>query len=337
MSPSSSASSSSRRDAKEKFKRLIIEHKGDADHEDVKEALDELVQLAKEERNKKDRARRNKEKTKSANTKIGQDDGNGDDATTEVDNSWSPAQSMEMNTGQWRAITTPPFPGKIVCDNDTDGKSRFTLGRMSFNMFKPTKLICAIEDIINIIRPIDASANEGNDSSLLLLSDIINSTRNASGDIPAWTQTYHIQVTMDIEMPTMTTLPAKLTNYGFCFPEKHAILGVKFCEGKLEPGFDMSCPDNAALATVWKETFDCAITKESYTQSYLSRAGTWLIHKVMYMLMGLEPPSDSVDYTQTYKIGRPYVGQFEFIYIDKDLRVTKGNRGTIVVVERVVD
>jgi hypothetical protein len=194
-------------------------------------------------------------------------------------------------------------------------------------------LICAVEDIINIVRRIDVA----NDSSLLLLSDIINSTRNASGDIPAWTQTYHIQVTMDIETPTMTTLPAKLTNYGFCFPEKSAILGVKFCEGKLEPGFDMSCPDNAALATVWKETFDCAITKEAYTQSYLSRLGTWLIHKVMYMLMGLEPPSDSVDYTQTYKIGRPYVGQFEFIYFDKDLRVTKGNRGTIVVVERVVD
>jgi hypothetical protein len=153
---------------------------------------------------------------------------------------------MEMNTGQWRAITTPPFPGKIVCDNDTDGKSRFTLGRMSFNMFKPTKLVCAVEDIINIVRPVDSSANEGN-SSVLLLSDIINSTRNASGDIPAWTQTYHIQVTLDIETPTMS-LPAKLTNYGFCFPEKHAILGVKFFEGKLEPG--LICP--VLIMQLWR-------------------------------------------------------------------------------------
>jgi hypothetical protein len=330
MSSSSSASSTSRL-AKEKFKRLIIDHNGDADHQDVKDALDELVRLGKEERNKKERARRNKARTKSGE-KNGEDSIT-DDAT-EVDNGrWSPAQSMEMNAGRWRAITTPPFPGKITSDDSStdDGKSRFTLGRMSFNMFKPTKLVCAVEDIINIIRPVDA-ATEGN----LLLSDIIKSTRNASGDIPAWTQTYHIQVTMEIETPTMT-LPAKLTNYGFCFPEKLALLGVKFCEGKLEPGFDMSCPNSAAMAEAWKETFDCAVAKDAYTQSYLSKVGTWLTHKVMYMLMGLEPPCDSVDYTQTYKIGRPYVGQFEFVYFDKDLRVTKGNRGTVVVVERVLD
>lgn len=120
------------------------------------------------------------------------------------------------------------------------------------------------------------------------------------------------------------------------FLKKIAVLGVKFCDGKLEPGFDMSCPNNAAMAEAWKETYDCAVAKEAYTQSYLSKVGTWLTHKVMHMLMGRELPSDSVDYTQTYKIGRPYVGQFEFVYYDKDLRVTKGNRETDVVVERVL-
>ena len=150
MSSSSSASSTSRL-AKEKFKRLIIDHNGDADHQDVKDALDELVRLGKEERNKKVRARRIKARTKSGE-KNGEDSIT-DDAT-EVDNGrWSPAQSMEMNAGRWRAITTPPFPGKITSDDSStdDGKSRFTLGRMSFNMFKPTKLVCALEDIINII------------------------------------------------------------------------------------------------------------------------------------------------------------------------------------------
>ena len=46
MSSSSSASSTSRL-AKEKFKRLIIDHNGDADHQDVKDALDELVRLGR--------------------------------------------------------------------------------------------------------------------------------------------------------------------------------------------------------------------------------------------------------------------------------------------------
>ena len=71
-----------------------------------------------------------------------------DDATEVGDGRWSPAQSMEMNAGRWRAITTPPFPGRIISDDSStdDGKSRFTLGRMSFNIFKPTKLVCAVED-----------------------------------------------------------------------------------------------------------------------------------------------------------------------------------------------
>lgn len=112
MSSSSSASSTSRL-AKEKFKRLIIDHNGDADHQDVKDALDELVRLGKLERNKKERARRNEARTKSGE-KMGEDSNITDDATEVDDNGrWSPAQSMEMNAGRWRAITTPPFPGKI--------------------------------------------------------------------------------------------------------------------------------------------------------------------------------------------------------------------------------
>lgn len=63
-----------------------------------------------------------------------------------------------------------------------DGKKvDLPLVGLSFHMFKPTKLVCAVEDIINIVHPVDA-ANEGR---CLLLSDIIKSTRIALGDTPA--------------------------------------------------------------------------------------------------------------------------------------------------------
>ena len=50
---------------------------------------------------------------------------------------------------------------------------------------------------------------------------------------------------------------------------------------------------------------------------------------------GLEPPTDSADYTQTFKITKPYLGYLDILYIDADFRVTKGNKNTIVVVERL--
>ena len=55
----------------------------------------------------------------------------------------------------------------------------------------------------------------------------------------------------------------------------------------------------------------------------------------MYKLkmMGLEPPkNNSIDFTQTYKIGRPYTGHLDIVYSDEDFRLTRGNKGTIVAV-----
>ena len=84
-------------EAKETFKRLLIEHKGDAKHPEVSKALDTLVELAAKEEE-------------------------------ESDEYSSPAHNVDINKGKWRSITTPPFRGKL--DDETDGKTRFTLGRM---------------------------------------------------------------------------------------------------------------------------------------------------------------------------------------------------------------
>ena len=86
-------------EAKETFKSLLIEHKGDAKHPDVSKALDNLIELAAKEQ---------------------QED--------ESDVYASPAHNVDINKGKWRSITTPPFRGKL--DDETDDKTRFTLGRM---------------------------------------------------------------------------------------------------------------------------------------------------------------------------------------------------------------
>lgn len=271
-------------EAKETFKRLLIEHKGDAKHPDVSKALDTLVELAAKEEE-------------------------------ESEEYSSPAHNVDINKGRWRSITTPPFRGKL--DDETDGKTRFTLGRMSFGMFKPNAIVCAVDDIVNIVEDIKEDTDD-------------TTTKDA-----IWRQTYTIDVLMKIETPNGTKLPARLTNFGECFPTSPTRLSVKFTKGTLQPHFDMDDSSNATLTAEWKELFDNAIAKEADAQSYIGKAGTWVMHKMMRQMMGLEPPVDSVDYTQTFKITKPYLGYLDILYLDDDFRVTKGNKNTIVVVEKL--
>ena len=185
----------------------------------------------------------------------------------------------------------------------------------SFGMFKPTTIVCAVDDIVNIVE------------------DIKEDTDDTTTNDVMWRQTYTIDVLMKIETSNGIKLPARLTNYGECFPTSTDRLSVKFTQGALKPQFDMGDSSNATLA--WKETFDNAISKEADAQSYIGKAGTWVMHKMMSAMMGLEPPIDSADYTQTFKITKPYLGYLDILYIDDDFRVTKGNKNTIVVVERL--
>ena len=93
----------------------------------------------------------------------------------------------------------------------------------------------------------------------------------------------------------------------------------------------LSSSENASLAAAWKEIFENAVTKEAETRSYLGRLGIWAMYKLK--MMGLEPPkNNSIDFTQTYKIGRLYTGHLDIVYLDEDFRLTRGNKGTIVAV-----
>ena len=197
-----------------------------------------------------------------------------------------------------------------------------SLQRQSFGMFKPTKIVCAVDDIFNIVEPVEEEAEEDQ--------------KDGDAPAPAWKQTYIFDVFMDIETPN-SILPVRLVNYGTCSPVSPVRLGVKFTEGTLQPRFDMSAKENATLAAAWKETFEQAITKESEAQSYLGQLGTWAMHKLMKVLMGLEPPVDQEDFTQTYHIRKPPSGHLDLLYLDGDLRISRGNKGTIVAVERVKD
>jgi hypothetical protein len=276
-------------EVKASLKRILLENNGDTSQPAVQDVIKTLQNLSTE---------------------------------TRGDAEWNITQNKHFHTGRWRAITTPPFPGRLP---DDGGKAKYTLGRMSFNMFKPTKAVCAIDEIVNAIQPLDSDSG-------------VDETGGS------WEQTYNFEVLMEISVPRTTegdaagettVLPAKLINCGVCTPTSPTRLGVKFQSGTLKPNFDMTLKENEVRAKAWEETFEGAIAKEAEAQSILGKVATIASNGLMKLMMGLEPPVDRMDFTQTYTIARPIAGHLDILYMDEDLRISKGNRGTIVVVERI--
>jgi hypothetical protein len=264
-------------EAKSSLKRIVLENNGDTNQQAVQDALENLQKLSAAERG---------------------------------DAEWKPTQNMSFHTGRWRTISAPLFPGRLLDEEDGNGKAKFSLGRMTFNMFKPTKSVCAVEQIVNIIEPIDET-NKGD-----------------SEDSSEWEQSYDVEVLMEISVlgKEYIKLPAKLVNYGTCTPTSSTRLGVKFRGGTMQPNFDMTLKENEALMVAWKETFEGAITKEADAQSLLGKLATGATNVLMKVMMGLEPPVDCTELTQTYSIKRPIAGHLDILYMDNNLRITKGNR-----------
>jgi hypothetical protein len=60
--------------------------------------------------------------------------------------------------GQWLTLSKPTYSNPIPNPNprpSEQGDYLYSMGRMSFDMFKPTNLLCSIQAVFNDVRPID--------------------------------------------------------------------------------------------------------------------------------------------------------------------------------------
>jgi hypothetical protein len=56
--------------------------------------------------------------------------------------------------GEYYTLTAPTFPGRIKPTNtDQEDIVQYTLGRISFNIFQPNKLICTLRSVRNPVQP----------------------------------------------------------------------------------------------------------------------------------------------------------------------------------------
>lgn len=81
-----------------------------------------------------------------------------------------PADAYSQHEGTWLTLTKPTFFG---CLGETDaGDPMYTLGRMTFDMFTPSDLICSLQGNFNTVHTVDAVpeslvAQVGTDPSVL--------------------------------------------------------------------------------------------------------------------------------------------------------------------------
>lgn len=214
------------------------------------------------------------------------------------------AQSPEF-LGDFQSLTCPNFPGRLTPKPGQEGLVQYTLGRMSFKIFQPAKLVCTMRSVRNPV------AKQG-------------TTEDGKTKL-----SYPLVVDLTIHTPG-GDLPAILINEAHCYENSDVNnrLMVSFTGGTLMPAEEVR--NDPSKLELWCSTFEGAYKKADEERSYFG----WVFQFIIKILLGLTYPTDS-KHVFRFGMKRSPVGFLDILYLDEDLRITKGNRGTIVVAERM--
>eukprot|EP00536_Pseudo-nitzschia_multiseries_P007226 jgi/Psemu1/256063/estExt_Genewise1Plus.C_1670016 len=217
---------------------------------------------------------------------------------------------LQLFIGDYFTLNTPNFPGRLKTASGDEKIVQYTLGRLSFNIFQPNELVCTVKSIRNPVHP-----------------------QYDQFDDAKSTFSYHIIIELTIHTPD-GDLDATLINRGFCREndDRKNRLMVTFKGGTLIPG-NKSTIDDGPMLALWEKTFANAYEKADEERSYLG----WIYQYFLKLILGLNLPTDSrnhYDHAFHFDMKRAPKGFFDVLYLDDDMRITKGNRGTISVLDR---
>jgi hypothetical protein len=181
-------------------------------------------------------------------------------------------------------------------ERQSDGTYAYTLGRLAFNMFPPQDLSVVIHQVWQPVFPITDTHQ--------YTHDIVVKFTPLSDTVPA--------------------LAGIIRNLAVCQPSSDTELQVKFTGGVLEPaeGTDLKA---------WTTLFAASAAAHRLTWK-----GWWqtVALKVMF---GLVPPDamEAASGRLEFKMQRSPKGTLTILYLDDELRITRGQRETVLVCERI--
>jgi len=122
---------------------------------------------------------------------------------------------------------------------------------------------------------------------------------------------------------------------GTIWPESYSRLTVMFNGGSLMPA--PSVVNQDLLMRLWNDTFKNAYSNADMNRSFISKMKRWAVHS----LLKLTPPTDTEAELQQdcrfwYTIDNSPHGYLDILYLDQDLRISKGNRGTYIIHEKII-
>ena len=243
----------------------------------------------------------------------------------EVNPSRDEVCNLQMNllAGKWKLISKADFPDCKGADNF--GDPLYTLGRMSFGMFAPSDLLCSIQSISNTITETPAGADgngerqHGYDVDVAFtivgegdsqgLQGILTTRGNIapSGNV----NRFDVIFAEGIAFPKNPSNELDASGWRSVFSPKK--MGGKPLERSLRERFNLFLARlfMGAVPSRGIEMDNAAVSKESVAPSSRGRS------------LGLR-----------FHLNRPKPGFLDVIYLDEDLRIIRGNRGSVTVARK---
>mmetsp|Transcript_3920 Transcript_3920/g.9254 ORF Transcript_3920/g.9254 Transcript_3920/m.9254 type:complete len:328 (-) Transcript_3920:164-1147(-) len=218
---------------------------------------------------------------------------------------------VESHSGHW--VTVSNYFGPQDIGKNAAGDNIYTLGRMSFNMFKPKDLQCSMQPVTNAVKKAEAPPKyvpKGLEEDVKT-ADLLS---------------YILQVPYTVEDDRGKGLKGVMTNFGYALPDPDTPnrMTIFFTGGE-------SRPADAADIAKWREQFGEAQGKMGFRDKVTSWLGG--------QMMGLQVPTgiDSLGVAR-YAFKKPIGGHgktfLDVLYLDDDLRIARGNKGSITVLTK---
>ena len=262
--------------------------------------------------------------------------------------------------GMWLTLSKPTYFGNL--GENPNGDPMYTLGRMAFDMFLPTQLVCSLQGNFNPIRIVRSeerlellercpkALQEDLDvgQSVLRTYEYVFAAVSLSCLSLLVANAFFVVVVVNSIVTAFTIEPhladypnapnkdvrrpikGIMTTYGYCLPDPITPnrLSIWFTGGKITPN------DDQHDQREWKRLFSRSLPGRTWGEKVRVLAAN--------LLMGAQVPKEmEPDGTMEFEFTRPLGGHGvaynDVVYMDDTMRIVRGHRGTIFVFARIPD